>query len=136
MKLLKADKRYNRPEDGFSLYQDGYRTFIGMSYIDKLIMVNATHQTMLAILNMKKEKEMATSGYINGRPTLKRNNYIVGSQNKGNGLISITNDNPAQHESEGVALAEAGRLAKQYPDRKFVVFKIVGTASVNDVIWE
>lgn len=83
-----------------------------------------------------KEKEMATPGYINGRPTLKRNNFIVGSQSKESGLISITTDNPAQHTTEGSALAEAGRLAKQYPDRKFVAFKIVGVASVNDVIWE
>lgn len=74
--------------------------------------------------------------HINGRPTLKRGNYIIGSQHKETGLISMTTDNPVQHTTKEYAESEASRLAKLFTAKRFVILEVVGTASVADVIWE
>lgn len=61
--------------------------------------------------------------------------WIVGSVDKTTGSFS-TNSAPARHASEGLAKAEAARLAGLFKDKKFVVLKVVAIASATEINWE
>lgn len=61
--------------------------------------------------------------------------YIVGCISKANGLFS-TSPQPARHLTESSARQEAARLANVSKEKKFVVMKVCGIASVEDVTWE
>lgn len=103
-----------------------------MVYIDELQKVADEHFKSKEIMN----PTTLTVTHINGRPTLKRSYFIICSQHKETGLVSMTADSPVQHQTKAIATAEAGRLAKNFPDKKFIVMEIVAVASVADVIWE
>lgn len=113
----------DRTKDCYSLWKDRKSHLVS---IDALREIARKHF-------MKKETVMTT--HINGKPVIKRFKFIIGSQNKETGLVSISPE-PAQHDTETIAANEASRLAKCYPEKKFVVMKVIGVAAVADVVWE
>ena len=60
--------------------------------------------------------------------------YIIGSFNKKTGAMSFA-PNPVV-QTHASAQVEAERLARAYPDKKFVVVEIKGVCSFHDVTWE
>lgn len=71
----------------------------------------------------KEEKQMNTDSKV----------WIVGSYRE-TGTISFSN-NPYQHPSQTSAKAEAARLARENPGKKFVVFARDSAVVVGDVSW-
>lgn len=84
----------------------------------------------------REEIKMSVSSKINGLPVIVRDKYIIGSQHKTTGLLSVTASAPMQHYDLHTAQQEAARLAKVCPEKKFIVFKTEAIASVNEVNWE
>ena len=107
-------------------YKGGYRVSIGgiQQYITKDFLKNLSKDKMTSIHNTF----TADGSQWHGK-------YIIGSLNKKTGEFS-TRPNPARQNTLASAQREAERLAKVDTDKKFVVLRVEGIASVADVIWE
>jgi hypothetical protein len=82
---------------------------------------------------VEREKLKSLRNAINGE-SMQSGQYIVGSIHKNNGTFSAS-PNPAVHLSISAAKAEAARLAGISKEKKFVVLKLEGIASVEEVVW-
>ena len=71
---------------------------------------------------------------LNLETTAKSGDFIVGSQHKETGALSIAPH--ATIQSYDSAVKEAARLAKTVTDKRFIVMEFRGVCSYADVTWD
>lgn len=62
-----------------------------------------------------------------------KNKYIIGSVTS-SGVVSFS-ANPKEHTDQVAAFKEAERLARENPNKEFIVAKIVGQVTTQSVVW-